>query len=119
VETVADKTVDGDFTDFTDKKELSTVNPESFRGKSRQDPARPAATKEIEQEQTEKTEAEKPFALSCPCAFALKNRAMRGKMLAKRHAAGLGCGNLKAAIAADGNQPHFPREKARVELDFD
>jgi hypothetical protein len=30
---------------------------------------------------------------------------MRGKMVAKRRAAGLGCGNLKAAIADNGNEP--------------
>jgi hypothetical protein len=40
-----------------------------------------------------------------PCGFALKNRAKLGKMLAKRRAAGLGCGNLKAAIADNGNEP--------------
>jgi hypothetical protein len=38
-------------------------------------------------------------------AFALRNGGIRGKMLAKRRAAGLGCGNLKAAIADNGNEP--------------
>jgi hypothetical protein len=38
-------------------------------------------------------------------AFALKNDAVRGKVLAKRRAAGLGCENLSAAIADNGNEP--------------
>jgi hypothetical protein len=37
-------------------------------------------------------------------------------MLAKRHAAGLGCGNLKAALAGNGNEPLLPWEKAGAEL---
>jgi hypothetical protein len=41
---------------------------------------------------------------------------MGGKVLAKRRAAGLGCGNLKTAIADNGNEPLPPWEKAGAEL---
>jgi len=53
------------------------------------------------------------------CAVALRSRAMRGKMFAKRRAAGLGCGGVKIGIADNGNEPLVPREKAGAELDLD
>ena len=41
---------------------------------------------------------------------------MGGEVLAKRQAAGLGCGNLKAAIADKASEPLLPWEKAGAEL---
>jgi hypothetical protein len=104
---------------YSKPAKIETYPWSNFRG-----PPLQAATKELEQKHTEKTETEKlcqkcptfrystakrekPFAPSRRCAFALKNRAMRGKMLAKRHAAGLGFGNLKAGIADNGSKPLF------------
>ena len=72
-----------DCTDFRDKKDISTVNPESFRGKSRQDPVRQRRNQKEFNAKAQRHEGAKiwPINFTCgwpalaalrPCALALK-----------------------------------------------